>query len=142
MPKTSNTFRRWVRPTWALALALLLARPAFAADDTVSAPAPAPSPAPSAPPQPQAGTVITDLPSQNTVISLIDRLAARGLLTKRDTAELLLLAEADAAESRAQAAMTQAALAQAAAAEARARAIAALAGMTAGSRTSVAALPP
>src|SRR5580704_15687667 len=109
MAKTSYSFRRWVHPACTLAVALSLARPAVAADEPAPAPAPAPSPAPAAAPQPQAGTVITDLPSQNTVISLIDRLAARGLLSKKDTAELLLLAEADAAESRAQAAMTQAA---------------------------------
>lgn len=58
---------------------------------------------------------------------LINRLAQRGVLTKQEYSDLLLLAEADAADARAQAAMTQAALAQAAAAEARARAYAALA---------------
>jgi hypothetical protein len=58
--------------------------------------------------------------------ALVNRLVERGALTKQDSAELLLLEEADAADARAQAALTQAALAQAAAAEARARAYAAL----------------
>jgi hypothetical protein len=58
--------------------------------------------------------------------ALVNRLVERGALTKQDSAELLLLEEADAADARAQAALTQAALAKAAAAEARARAYAAL----------------
>lgn len=59
--------------------------------------------------------------------SLINRLAARGLLSKQDAAELKLLAEAEAAEARAQEAMLQAALAQAAAAQARLKAMMAMA---------------
>ena len=59
--------------------------------------------------------------------SLINRLAARGLLSKQDASELKLLAEAEAAEARAQEAMLQAALAQAAAAQARLKAMMAMA---------------
>jgi hypothetical protein len=60
------------------------------------------------------------------MVALVNRLVERGALTKEDSAEMLLLAEADAADARAQVALTQAALAQAAAAEARARAYAAM----------------
>lgn len=66
------------------------------------------------------------LASQTALASLINRLAARGVLTKEDSVELALLAEADAADARAQAAAVQAAEARAAAAEARARAMAVL----------------
>jgi len=79
--------------------------------------------------------------SQSAMQVLINRLAARGLLTKQDSADLQLLAEADAAEVQAQAAMTQAALARANAAEARARAMAAMMSSQAGSGTAVAAAP-
>ncbi len=58
---------------------------------------------------------------------LINRLAQRGVLSKQDSADLRLLAEADAAEARAQQALLQAALARAAAAQARLRAITAFA---------------
>jgi hypothetical protein len=67
----------------------------------------------------------TPVVSQNVTINLINRLVERGVLTKQDAADLLLLAEADAAEARAQTALTQAALAQAAVAEFRAQALAA-----------------
>jgi len=70
-----------------------------------------------------AGT--TRMPSVTS--ALIKRLAARGLLTKEDAAELQLMAEAEAAEARAQDAMLQAALAQAAAAQARLKAMMAMA---------------
>jgi len=64
----------------------------------------------------------------NLTVSQINRLVARGALSKKDAAELLLMAEADAAEARAKEAMMQAQLAQAEAALARARALAAQAG--------------
>ncbi len=57
---------------------------------------------------------------------LISRLAEKGVLSKADKEELMLLAEADAAESRAQSAAVAAAEARAQAAEARARAMAAM----------------
>jgi Putative porin len=57
---------------------------------------------------------------------LINRLAEKGVLSKADKEELMLLAEADAAESRAQSAAVAAAEARAQAAEARARAMAAM----------------
>ena len=60
---------------------------------------------------------------QSVTLSLINRLAARGVLSEEDSADLRLMAEADAAEARAQAALTQAALAQAAAAQARLKAV-------------------
>jgi Putative porin len=59
----------------------------------------------------------------SVTVSLINRLVERGVLTKEDSADLLLVAEADAADARAQAALTQAALAQAAAAQARLKAV-------------------
>ena len=77
-------------------------------------------------------------PGPSALVELINRLGQRGVLSKQDTAELQLLADADAAEARAQQAMLQAALAQAAAAQARARALAALA---AGRRPAPPALP-
>jgi hypothetical protein len=75
-----------------------------------------------------AGDVTAAAPAStpSAMVELINRLAQSGVLTKQDSADLLLLAEADAADVRAQAALTQAALAQAAAAQARARAYAAL----------------
>ena len=72
-------------------------------------------------------TVAPAQPTSSALVELINRLGQRGVLSKQDSAELLLLADADAAEARAQQAMLQAALAQAAAAQARARALAALA---------------
>jgi len=65
----------------------------------------------------------TSTPASSVTASLISRLVERGVLNKQDGAELLLMAEADAAEARAQAALTQAALAQAAAAQARLKAV-------------------
>jgi hypothetical protein len=125
MSKIRHASLRWTPPTLALAIGLMGSPAAFAAD-----PQPAPAAPDSAPVAPVADlSGLQDRPTQNAVVSLIQRLAAKGLLSKRDIAELTLLADADAAEARAQAAMTQAALAEAAAAEARARAIAALAGV-------------
>ena len=46
-------------------------------------------------------------PSQNVTINLINRLVQRGALTKEDAADLIRLAEADAAAARAQAAAAQ-----------------------------------
>jgi len=124
MPKTTLRNCHRVLPTVVLLSGLALVGTASAAD----APAPVNSPGAGAAAAAQDNSAMQDLPTQNTVMSLISRLAAKGVLTQKDTAELMLLAEADAAEARAQAAMTQAALAQAAASEARARAIAAIAG--------------
>ena len=66
--------------------------------------------------------------SPSVTVNLINRLVERGVLNKGDSADLLLMAEADAAEARAQRAMTQAALAQAAAAQARLKAVLAQSG--------------
>ncbi|MDB6151938.1 MAG: hypothetical protein JWL90_391 [Chthoniobacteraceae bacterium] len=52
-------------------------------------------------------------PSQNVTINLINRLVERGVLPKEDAADLIKMAEADAAEARAQAVATQSAAAQA-----------------------------
>ncbi len=52
-------------------------------------------------------------PSQNVTINLINRLVDRGALTKEDAADLIRMAEADAAEARAAAATTQASAEQA-----------------------------
>ncbi|WP_404420314.1 putative porin [Nibricoccus sp. IMCC34717] len=61
--------------------------------------------------------------TQTATVALIRRMAAKGLISREEAGEMLLMAEADAAESRAQAAFAQAALAQAAAAQARNRAL-------------------
>jgi hypothetical protein len=70
--------------------------------------------------------------SHSAVYGLIDRLSERGVITKQETNELRLLAEADEAEMRAQIAATQAATAEAAAVRARLRAVLA---QTAGRRS-------
>jgi len=57
----------------------------------------------------------------SATMTLIKRLVKRGVLTKEDGDDLLLVAEADDAEVKAQLAVAKAALAQAAAAQARAR---------------------
>ncbi len=62
-------------------------------------------------------------PAQSLTVTLINRLVARGALTKQDSDDLLLMAEADAAEAKAQAALAQATLAQANATLARAKAM-------------------
>lgn len=81
--------------------------------------------APAAQAQPMTEEVIpADYYPQSATLNLINRLVERGVLAPQDTVDLRALAEADAAEARAQAALTQAALAQAAAAQARARAVA------------------
>ena len=64
-------------------------------------------------------------PAPSLTVTQINRLVERGALSKRDAADLLLMAEADAAEARAQAAMMQAELARATAQLARAKALAA-----------------
>jgi hypothetical protein len=81
----------------------------------------------------------SSMPAQSTMTTLINRLVQRGALTKQDSAELLLMSEADAADARAQAALTQAAIAVAAAAQARARAIGAQAAYMHNSAPGVAA---
>lgn len=82
----------------------------------------------------------------SATVSLINRLTERGVLNSEDSTELLALAEADAAEARAQAAFAQAALAQAVAAQARARALAYQNGnrrsLTAANRPLAAGRPP
>lgn len=93
-------------------------------------------------PPPAADPLGAAYPSQSATVSLINRLTERGVLSGQDSAELLLLAEADAAEMRAQAAVTQAALAQAAAAQARARAIAAVAGARISALAGLSTQPP
>jgi hypothetical protein len=60
----------------------------------------------------------------NATMTLIKRLVKRGVLTKEDGDDLLLVAEADDAEAKAQLALAKAALAQAAAVQARARVLA------------------
>jgi Putative porin len=108
-------------PLWAAFSVIAFGNSAWAED--------APAAAPESPEQ----SVLADMsrasavPSTNVTVNLINRLVKRGVLTKQDSSELLLMAEADAADARAQAAMTQAAIAMAAAAQARARAIGALA---------------
>ncbi len=77
-------------------------------------------------------------PASSVTVNLINRLVERGVLNKKDSADLLLMAEADAADARAQVAMTQAALAQAAAAQARLKAVMAQAGFR---RTAAEAAP-
>lgn len=62
--------------------------------------------------------------AEPAMINLIRRLSARGVLTPADTAELMKLAEADAADARVQAALTALANAQAEAAQTRAEAVA------------------
>jgi hypothetical protein len=68
-------------------------------------------------------------PTSSVAVTLIKRLTDKGVLSKNDSVELLLLAEAEEAENRAQAAMLQAALAQAAAAQARLKAVMAVAAL-------------
>jgi putative porin len=58
----------------------------------------------------------------SAMVSLINRLAARGLLTKQDAEDLTSMAEADAADARVEAAEARLAAAKAEAAAARARA--------------------
>ncbi len=62
----------------------------------------------SVPPPPAPNT-----PSQNVTINLINRLVAKGVLSKEDAADLIQQAEADAQLAQAQSAATQAAVAQA-----------------------------
>jgi len=64
-------------------------------------------------------------PENNTMVSLINRLAERGALTKQDAADLVVQAEADAADAKVRAAEAALAVAKAEAAAARARADAA-----------------
>jgi len=59
--------------------------------------------------------------SPSAMVSLINRLASRGLLTKQDEADLVGMAEADAADARVEAAEARLAAARAEAAAARAR---------------------
>jgi hypothetical protein len=87
--------------------ALLAANTAALPEGDLSPPAPAkdglsvpPPPAPTA-------------PSQNVTINLINRLVAKGVLSKEDAADLIQQAEADAQLAQARAAATQAAVAQA-----------------------------
>ena len=60
-------------------------------------------------------------PSPSAMVSLINRLAARGVLTKQDQSDLVGLADADAADARVEAAEIRLAAAKAEAAAARAR---------------------
>ena len=66
--------------------------------------------------------------THSALVTLINRLSERGVLSKADSSDLILLAEADAAEARAQKAQAEAVLARAMAMEARARAMAAMSG--------------
>lgn len=67
-------------------------------------------------------------PGPSLTVNQINRLVERGALSKKDAADLMLMADADAAEARAKEAVMQAQLAQAEAALARARALASQAG--------------
>src|SRR5882672_10848730 len=99
MPFPSKSFARRLTTATVFVLGAALVPPVFAADDATT-------------------------PTALSV--LINRLAEKGVLSKADKEELMLLAEADAAESRAQSAAVAAAEARAQAAEARARAMAAM----------------
>lgn len=105
-----------LRPGRALQLTLLFllltSRKIVAAEDAV---------APSA--RERLEDVSSAVSSHSAVYSLIDRLSERGVLSKQDTTELLLAAEADEADLRAQDAEIKAARAEAAAARARLRAV-------------------
>jgi hypothetical protein len=114
--------------------------------ETAAAPAVLPEPVRAATPRRSLADLAAGLgqSSQSATVSLINRLVERGVLSKQDSGELIALAEADAAEARAQAAMTQAAIAMAVAAEARAKAIAAQTSYRRGAQTgqAAAATPP
>jgi len=61
-------------------------------------------------------------PPPSAMVSLISRLASRGLLTKQDAEDLTAMAEADAADARVEAAEARLAAARAEAAATRTRA--------------------
>src|SRR5208283_4045824 len=61
-------------------------------------------------------------PTPSAMVSLIDRLASKGVLTKQDAENLVSMAEADAADAKVEAAEARLAAAKAEAAAARARA--------------------
>jgi len=114
--------------------ALFLAGFAAAAEpaEPTAAAAPADSPpsastAPAAPAQPAEPAVSPSSSpvtrSQNVTINLINRLVQRGVLTKEDAAELIKMAEEDAAAARAEAAQQAAQAAQAAQARQAAQAV-------------------
>jgi hypothetical protein len=67
---------------------------------------------PAAAKDPSDETTAADAPSTDTTVNLINRLVERGVLTPKDSDELLLMAEADAADARAQKALLQAAVAR------------------------------
>ena len=98
-----------------LALLLASALPTLAADPAATTPLPAAEPlAVAAPPVAEAqlapavpSEAGAAAPSQNVTINLINRLVQRGALTKEDAADLIRLAEADAATAQAQAAAAQ-----------------------------------
>jgi Putative porin len=102
MPFSSKSFARRLTTATVFVLGAALVPPVFAADTG------------------------NDSATPTALSVLINRLAEKGVLSKADKEELMLLAEADAAESRAQSAAVVAAEARAQAAEARARAMAAM----------------
>jgi len=90
-----------------LSISIALATPGFAADQPVRA-------APANRADDSVGT-------QSATVNLINRLVERGVLSQKDSVELLLQAEAEAADLQAQTALAQAAIAKANAAELRAK---------------------
>lgn len=109
MPSNNPAIYPMARKTFvilAVCIACIVGPMPARAEDTTESPAPAGAKA-SAP---------------SAMVSLINRLAARGLLTKQDAEDLNTMAEADAADARVEAAEARLAIAKAEAAAARARA--------------------
>src|SRR5882672_10628640 len=93
MPSTKRVFSRTLVVLVALAAGSALVLPARAAKRPPAAEDPAEANAPA------------DAPAEDVTTNLIRRLVERGVLTTKDSDELLLMAEADAAEARAQKAL-------------------------------------
>jgi hypothetical protein len=124
MLKRKHTFGLWMGAVWprkqsgTLCLLLMFAGSAVTAEPSASPdaaatsapPTPAATPSPSteaAQPLPSTQPAASPSPptrTQNVTINLINRLVQRGVLTKDDAAELIKMAEEDAAAARAEAA--------------------------------------